>query len=470
MRTLSIDIGSTWTKAALFVVEGHELTLINKGLVPTTTQNLAEGFFNCVDNIVQEDVRGLLSRGELSVNYSSSAKGGLAVAALGLVPCITLESAKVTAHSAGAKIVHYYSYKLTRHDIKELESSPPDILLFTGGTDGGEEKYGLVNARMLGESTLDCAIIFAGNRDIQDDVRQLLRDKDLTIVDNVLPDLDTPNPGPARKAICDVFLKRIVKGKGLDKIVDVIGKEPLPTPYTMYELVHHISQSSEAWREFMLFDMGGATTDVYSTCDNILTPDTFKHGLEEPFLKRTVEGDLGMRVSAVTAGDSARALVETVFANKSSEKAAFYDYLRRVNAQPEYTPANATEVHFDAVLAGLNVGYASERHAGTKRTVATVAGNRELQIGRDLTPVRKIIGTGGWLSRAQAFDIHRWIKYRDIDEQGKKILLPTEFEYYRDSQGLIPLLANVAREFPQHAAITSIKNLTDNRGRKYGNQ
>lgn len=468
MRTLSIDIGSTWTKAALFAVEGHELTLINQCLEPTTTQNLADGFFSCVNNIVKEDVRGLLNRGELSVNYSSSAKGGLAVAALGLVPCITLESAKVTAHSAGAKIVHYYSYKLTRHDIQELESSPPDILLFTGGTDGGEEKYGLVNARMLGESNLECAIIFAGNRDIQDEVCQLLRDKDLTVVDNVLPDLETPNPGPARNAICDLFLKRIVKGKGLDKIVDVIGKEPLPTPFTVYELVNCISQSSDAWREFMLFDMGGATTDVYTTCDNILTPDTFKHGIEEPFLKRTVEGDLGMRVSSVTAGDSTRRLVESVFANNPVDKAAFHAYLHQINAQPEHTPRNATEAYFDTILAGLNVGYASERHAGTKRTVATVAGNRELQIGRDLTPVRKIIGTGGWLSRAQDFDIHRWIKYRDIDEQGKKILLPTEFEYYRDSRGLIPLLANVAREFPQHAAITSIKNLTENRGRKYG--
>lgn len=470
MRTLSIDIGSTWTKAALFSIDGHELTLINKGLVPTNTENLAESFFHCVENILQEDVGSLLSRSELSVNYSSSAKGGLGVAALGLVPCITLESAKVTAHSAGAKIVHYYSYKLTHHDIRELECSPPDILLFTGGTDGGEEKYGLANARMLGESRLDCAIIFAGNRDIQDGVSQLLRDKDLTIVENVLPDLDTPNPGPARKAICNAFLKRIVKGKGLDKIVDVIGKEPLPTPYTVYELVNYISQSSEAWREFMLFDMGGATTDVYTTCNNILTPDTFKHGLDEPFLKRTVEGDLGMRISSVTAGESTRALVESIFSNQPTEKAAFYDYLRRVNAQPEHTPVNATEVHFDTLLAGLNVGYASERHAGTKRTVATVAGNRELQTGRDLTSVRKIIGTGGWLSRAQSFDIHRWIKYRDIDEQGKKILLPTEFEYYRDGQGLIPLLANVGREFPQHAAITSIKNLTDNRGRKYGNQ
>lgn len=81
------------------------------------------------------------------MKYSSSAKGGLAVAAMGLVPSITLETAKVTAHSAGAKIAQYYAYKLNRRDIQALEETQPDILLFTGGTDGGEESYGLNNAR-----------------------------------------------------------------------------------------------------------------------------------------------------------------------------------------------------------------------------------------------------------------------------------------------------------------------------------
>lgn len=54
----------------------------------------------------------------------------------------------------------------------------------------------------------------------------------------------------------------------------------------------------------MLIDMGGATTDVYSASANTLSPDTVLHGVPEPFVKRTVEGDLGMRVSAVVVGES----------------------------------------------------------------------------------------------------------------------------------------------------------------------
>lgn len=44
MRTVSVDIGSTWTKAALFGREGDTLTLINHVITPTTPHHLAEVF------------------------------------------------------------------------------------------------------------------------------------------------------------------------------------------------------------------------------------------------------------------------------------------------------------------------------------------------------------------------------------------------------------------------------------------
>lgn len=461
MQIVSVDIGSTWTKAALFTPEGDALTLVNHVLTPTTTHHLAEGFFTSLNQVLNvADARPLLNSGDVTLKYSSSAKGGLAVAAMGLVPSITLESAKVTAHSAGAKIAQYYSYKLNRHDIQALEDSPPDILLFTGGTDGGEESHGLANARALAASNLDCAIIYAGNRDIQDDVQAILGHKDLIVVDNVLPDLDHPNPYAARKAICDVFLSRIVKGKGLDVIVGETGEEPMPTPWTVYELVKAISDVDSAWKEFMLIDMGGATTDVYSASANMLSPDTVLHGVPEPFVKRTVEGDLGMRVSAAVVGESTQELVNAVFAHQPQRRDAFYGYLRHLVAHPDYLPVTEEEKHFDTLLAGLCVGYASERHAGTKKQVCTCVGNVDLQMGRDLTTVRKVVGSGGWLSRASQFDIHRWLKYRELDDSSRRVLLPGQFDYYRDAKGLLPLLANVARLDPQAAARTSIHCLT----------
>ena len=40
------------------------------------------------------------------------------------------------------------------------------------------------------------------------------------------------------------------------------GAEPVPTPYAVYEYVRAIHEHVPGWQDFMLFDMGGATTDV----------------------------------------------------------------------------------------------------------------------------------------------------------------------------------------------------------------
>lgn len=462
MISVSIDIGSTWTKGAVFDVGSDDhIDVKNYALTPTTTDHLADGFFTVLNKILNvSDARPLLEAGKIDISYSSSAKGGLAVAALGLVPTITLESAKVTAHSAGAKVSQHFAYKLNRTDIRALEQTPPDIFLFTGGTDGGDVGYGLQNARMLAESDLNCSIIYAGNRDIQDDVAEILSDKDLTIVNNILPSLDSPNPFDARKAICDIFLKKIVKGKGLDVIVEQTGEEPRPTPFSVFELVQQIRDTIPGWEEFVLMDMGGATTDIYSSCNNSLLPDTILHGIPEPKVKRTVEGDLGMRVSAVIAGEAGRGLAEAQFVNHPEQLDAFYRYTHHINAHPDYLPQTDEERVYDHLLAGICVALGTERHAGTKQQVTTCAGTVDLQIGRDLSRVRKVIGTGGWLSRTDDFAIQQYMKYRKFDNKGRQILLPDEFEYYRDSQGLFPLLANVACRHPKAAAQTGVQILT----------
>ncbi|CNI91285.1 MULTISPECIES: methylaspartate mutase accessory protein GlmL [Yersinia] len=461
MISVSIDIGSTWTKGAVFEVgDNDNIVVKNYALSPTTPHHLAEGFFSVLNKILGvSDARPLLASGKVKIDYSSSAKGGLSVAAIGLVPNITLESAKVTAHSAGAKVSQHFAYNLNKSDVRALEKSPPDILLFTGGTDGGDCSHGLLNAKLLAQSDLECAIIYAGNRDLDDEVQDILGSKDLTIVDNVLPNLDSPNPYGARKAICDIFLHKIVKGKGLDIIVDQTGEEPLPTPYSVFELVQQIRQHVPDWETFMLIDMGGATTDIYSSYNNHLLPDTVMHGLPEPLIKRTVEGDLGMRVSAINAGETGASMIDHYFAHQQTKIDAFHHYLKYITTHPGYVPSSDEECVFDQLLAGICVGYASERHAGTKTQVCTCAGNIDLQLGRDLSLVQKVIGTGGWLSRADSFDIHNWLKYRDFDDKGKQVLLPNQFEYYRDTQGLLPLLANVARRFPKAAAQTGVRIL-----------
>jgi len=459
MKLVSIDIGSTWSKGALFELNGEQLTVLRRVAHPTTVQNLAEGFFEVLQQLAGNSAESEIRAGTLRLFYSSSAKGGLAVAALGIVPEITLETAKVAAYSAGAKLTRVLSYRLTRSDIRTLEQNPPDILLFAGGTDGGNTDYVLANAQALAASALNCSIVYAGNRAARDDVAELLAHKELLLVDNVLPEIDSPHPDPAREAMRAIFLSKITKGKGLDIIIERTGAEPLPTPYAVYEYTQAIRQHVPGWEEFILLDMGGATTDVYSAHRESPAADTVLRGLPEPEIKRTVEGDLGMRVSAQSTAESGQALIAEAVQHDPEQLAAFQTFVQQVAQLPETLPNNMQGRAFDTLLAGACVAHACARHAGRSHQVYTADGIVNLQLGRDLRKVKRLIGSGGWLAQASSFDPSQWFGQLRLDAKGKTVLLPEKVDYARDEQYLIPLLANIARAFPKPAAHAGIAAL-----------
>ncbi len=456
MIVACLDIGSTWTKGAAFRVENGQVALLCRAARPTTVDNLADGFFGVLSQLVEGDPCALLRSGSLKLQYSSSAKGGLAVAAIGLVPEVTVEIGKMAAQSAGARLTQAFSFLLTRRDIAALEAAPPDILLFAGGTDGGNTNYVRANAEAVGRSAIDCEIVYAGNRAVADEVAESLAGKRLRLVDNLMPVFNEPNPDPARDAIRAIFLETIVKGKGLDRIMDATGVAPAPTPFAVLEYARAIRRHVPGWEDFVLFDMGGATTDVYSAHREAPAPGTILRGLPEPEVKRTVEGDLGLRVSAratVQAGGAAAC------AQAGIAEERLIAYAECLTRQPDHLPQTPEEARFDALLAGVCLGHAGARHAGRIATLYTPDGEIQVQTGRDLRQVGRVIGSGGWLSRARDFDPAPWFAGHAVDGRGRRVLVPQQFAYYRDEAYLFPLLANLAREFPEAAAQAGIQQL-----------
>lgn len=459
MIVACIDIGSTWTKGASFRVDGRDTEIVARAAQPTTVNNLAEGFFAVLNGIVEGDPLTLLRAGRMKLQYSSSAKGGLAVAAIGLVPEMTVEIGKIAAQSAGAKLTQVFAFNLTRKDIADLEAAPPDILLFAGGTDGGNTNYVLANAEAIGRSAIDCEIVYAGNRAVADEVAELLAGKRLRIVDNLMPVFNEPNPDPARDAIRSIFLETIVKGKGLDRIMAATGAAPVPTPFAVLEYTRAIHEHVPDWDSFIVFDMGGATTDVYSVHEEMPEFGTVLRGLPEPEVKRTVEGDLGMRVSAKTTVDAGDASFRTDLESAGIGQDALKQYADRLVARPEFLPESAEEAQLDTALAAICVGHACLRHVGRLATIYTPDGEVKIQTGRDLRKVERVIGSGGWLSRAAEFDPVPWFARHSVDARGRIVLFPQQFTYYRDEEYLFPMLANLAREYPEAAALAGVRLL-----------
>ena len=231
-RVVSIDIGSTYTKGAIFDIEGRRLRVLRRASRPTTQDDLARGF-----GLVAAGLLGVPWEGSLDcldcgvpIRFSSSAKGGLRVAAVGLVPDLTLQVARLAAWSAGARIVGTSSYRLTQETLGVLLKDEPDIVLLTGGTDGGNEKFVLANAALLASSCFAGTVIYAGNRTAESEVARLLSAKTLISADNVLPEIGTLRIEPAREAIRKIFLDTIIRGKGLDSVRRFCGADPKPTP------------------------------------------------------------------------------------------------------------------------------------------------------------------------------------------------------------------------------------------------
>ncbi|MBQ7529900.1 glutamate mutase L [bacterium] len=450
---ISIDIGSTYTKGALFSwQEGdNSFRLESRAVHPTTVDYLPNGFNEVCSQLTS---LGTTDLSGVPVYFSSSAKGGLGIAALGIVPALTLKAAKLTALSAGGRIDKVYAYKLTKRDVSSLEAAPPDIILLSGGTEGGNEAYVQHNSRILAKSEIlskRSVLIYAGNSVLADEVEELFssRNFEVHLAENILPELDRTNTDQARDIIRDIFLRRIVKGRGLNTVVDKIGHDPNPTPFAVLSLVEAIHEVKPEFGEFMLLDMGGATTDVYSCSKAVKSLESVMfRGLPEPEVKRTVEGDLGMRVSALSTYKVAPYL------QKIEGMAEFVD---KVDKDTSYLGESKQEKAFDAALAGACVGEALRRHAGKLRRVFTAMGEAFVQEGKDLRQVSTIIGSGGYLSKIENFTIPDVLKRTDTPDSF--LLVPEEFKYVRDKDYIFPLLGNLVKDYRLLAVNTALESL-----------
>ena len=456
---LSVDIGSTYTKGGLFALEGEELRLLAREMRPTTVDDLGRVFAEVREALVAGAAGGPPASG-IPVYWSSSARGGLKIAALGLTPDLTLSVARLAATSAGGKVVRAFSYELAPEDLAEMRSVEPDIILFTGGTDGGNSRVVLDNAARLAELASPAVILYAGNRKVRDRVLEILRGREVAAASNVMPEVGTIDIEPARDVIRRVFLERIVDGKGLASVVAAAGREPLPTPLAVFELVRAIAERVPGWEDFALIDMGGATTDFYSHTKSFHGGDSvILRGLLEPTLKRTVEGDLGLRVSAEALFRSEAAFLEARLRDSGRGAAGLKAYVAEVSRRTESLPEDEEGRGLDALLAAACVRAASLRHAGILQRVFTPQGGFLVQRGKDLRQIKRLIGSGGYLAGLTDPAILLEACAPGADDPDSRHLVPESPACYADARHLIPLLGNLAADFPGPAARAVVAGL-----------
>ncbi|MBI4203697.1 MAG: glutamate mutase L [Betaproteobacteria bacterium] len=389
---LLIDFGSTYTK--LRAVDVTSRRILGAGQGPSTvTSDIAIGLRAALADL--ECRLGSLPQFQYRL-ASSSAAGGLRMVTVGLVRELTAEAARRAALGAGAKLVGAFAYRLTAGDIDAIRALAPDILLLAGGTDGGNSEVVLANARRIGTSDLSCPIVYAGNRAAAEEAGVLLAGKTVIVAGNVMPEFNVLEIEPARAAIRQVFIDRIVHAKGIDRAAAEFDAVLMPTPAAVLEGARLVADGVDGHPglgALLVIDPGGATTDVHSVAAGAPAAGVVPQGLPEPRVKRTVEGDLGMRHNAAAIVEAAG--LDRIAAESHLEQQRVRELLALIAQDVERLPRADEEFALDDALARAAVRLAVGRHCGTVETVYTVGGPVTVQHGKDLSQVDAVIGTGG---------------------------------------------------------------------------
>lgn len=334
-RIVATDCGSTTTKAILIEKSAKgEYRLVARGEAPTTVEKPFEdvtmGVINSItelEEITEEVVpegfdkgrRSLLKDGKVNrlqkegketaqrsndldaadlYVSTSSAGGGLQMMVAGVVKSMSAESAERAALGAGAILMDTLAVDDGRKDyqkVERLRQLRPDIILMSGGTDGGTKNHLIEMAEVVRRADpkprfgdMKLPIIYAGNVDARPEVKSVLGDGiAMQIVDNLRPTLDKENLGPAREEIHEMFLEHVMQqAPGYSKLLDWTSEEVMATPNAVGKLLKEYAENEGI--NILGVDIGGATTDVFSV---------FKNFQNERIYNRTVSANLGMSYS-----------------------------------------------------------------------------------------------------------------------------------------------------------------------------
>ena len=306
---LATDCGSTTTKAILIELMDGEYRLQGRGEAPTTVEapfeDVTRGVLNAVGEVEELSGRKLLDgeniltpqNGDEGVDIyvsTSSAGGGLQMMVAGVVKSMTGESAERAALGAGSIVMDVLASndgRMPHQKIQRIRQLRPDMILLSGGIDGGTTKHVVELAEILHAANpkprlgkdYKLPVIYAGNNKAQSEITKTLAEMtDLTIVKNIRPVLERENLTPSRDKIHDLFMEHVMQqAPGYKKLMSWTDAPIMPTPGAVGSLIEMIAKQENI--TVVGVDIGGATTDIFSV-------------FQEQF-NRTVSANLGMSYS-----------------------------------------------------------------------------------------------------------------------------------------------------------------------------
>jgi uncharacterized protein (TIGR01319 family) len=420
---LATDCGSTTTKAILIEYHDGEYRLIVRGEAPTTVEapfeDVTNGVLNAIAEVEELSGRKILSEDSKIINpaedktgtdiyiSTSSAGGGLQMMVAGVVRSMTAESAERAALGAGAIVMDVIASndkRLPHQQIERIRHLRPDMILLSGGIDGGTTTHVVELAELISAadpkprlgSGYNLPVIYAGNSEARPAIKEALEKRvALDIVDNLRPVLERENLLPAREKIHDLFMEHVMaQAPGYGKLMSWTDAPIMPTPGAVGAIIKTIAELENI--QVVGVDIGGATTDVFSV-------------FQETF-NRTVSANLGMSYSV------SNVFAETGVPNVmrwvpfDMEERDLRNRVKNKMIRPTTIPQSLRELVFEQAIAkeALRLAFIQHKSFATvlkgvqqQRTIADAfdqtAGGQTLV---DMMDLNMLIGSGGVLSHA----------------------------------------------------------------------
>ncbi len=424
---VATDCGSTTTKAILIEKVGDEYRQTYRGEAPTTVEapfeDVTRGVLNAIAEIEELSGRTILDgdriltpnhaalgdpmRGVDMYVSTSSAGGGLQMMVTGVVQNMTGESAQRAALGAGAIVIDVLASndgRLPYEKIERIRTMRPDMILMSGGTDGGAVTHVVEMAEYIAAaeprprfgSTYQLPLVYAGNKDAQPQVNTILGEKTaLEFAENIRPVLERENLAPARNKIHDLFLEHVMQqAPGYKKLIEMAGAPIMPTPAAVGVIMETIAKREGI--NLIGVDIGGATTDVFSVFNGLFN--------------RTVSANLGMSysISNVLAEAGLDNIMRWV--PFTIDEQTLRNRIKNKMVRPTTIPQSLDELQIEHAIAREALRLALLHHkslaTGLKgvqqeRTISDVFDQRTS--GKtliDMLTLDLIVGSGGILSHA----------------------------------------------------------------------
>jgi uncharacterized protein (TIGR01319 family) len=443
-----VDFGSTFTKAGLVDAATGELVATASHRTTIDTDVL-DGWEACLEELAAVDPAAR----DAEVLACSSAGGGLRIGVVGNEELVTAEAGRRVALSSGGRVVHVASGGLDDDSIAALRESRPDVVLLVGGTDGGNAEVLVQCAHALSTSGWPGPVVVAGNVAAQHEVGALLEGAGTPYVlaDNVVPRIGVLAPDSARAAIREMFLRHVIGGKHLSDRADftemVQGATPDVVLTAVELLAHGLDEERPGAGEVVVVDVGGATTDVYSVVD----VDPEDSGLSREVVatvaaSRTVEGDLGMRWSALSTVEAG---VVLGLLEDEAERALAWEVAEHRQADPAFVPRSEDELARDQELASVAIGVALRRHAGRAQVVFGPDGRVVERSGKDLREADLLVGSGGVLRHSG--DAGQTVMMRLLGDDGQGWQVPQRPRTLVDTDYVLAPAGLLAARHPEAA-------------------